>query len=388
MGLEPREFLSPKIIHKILSQEPKRISMTQNRKIIHIDMDAFFASVEQRDDPALRGKPIAVGFDGERGVVSTASYEARRFGVHSAMPIATAKRRCPELIIVPVRHHYYEEISQQIRDIFREYTDLIEPLSIDEAFLDVTENKKDIPLAKDIAIAIKEEIKEKLHLTASAGVSYNKFLAKIASDYQKPDGLFVIHPDRALAFLADLPVEDFWGVGPKTLQIMHRMGIYTGGQLRKVSRSHLREVFGKSGDIFYNFARGIDDRPVVTERVRKSVGCERTFFEDISIPSKVIIELYHTVLELVDRIHGDGFEGHTLTLKIKYGDFTQITRSISTDKVLKQKDDILPLAKQLLRQVSYDANHPIRLLGLSVSNPNPQEDNDEPQWYEGWLDFE
>lgn len=386
MGLEPREFLSPKIIHKILSQEPKRISMTQNRKIIHIDMDAFFASVEQRDDPELRGKAIAVGFDGERGVVSTASYEARRFGVHSAMPIATAKRRCPDLIIVPVRHGYYEEVSHEIRKIFQEYTDLIEPLSIDEAFLDVTENKKNIPLAKDIAIAIKEEIREKLQLTASAGVSYNKFLAKIASDYKKPDGLFVIHPAKALDFLAELPVEDFWGVGPKTLQLMHRMGIYTGGQLRKVSRSHLREVFGKSGDIFYNFARGIDDRPVVTERVRKSVGCEQTFLEDISIPSKVIIELYHTVLELVDRIHGDGFEGHTLTLKIKYGDFTQITRSISTDKVLKQKDDILPLAKQLLRQVSYDANHPIRLLGLAVSNP--QEEANEPQWYEGWLDFE
>ncbi|MDD5862714.1 MAG: DNA polymerase IV [Prevotella sp.] len=360
--------------------------MTQNRKIIHIDMDAFFASVEQRDDPELRGKAIAVGFDGERGVVSTASYEARRFGVHSAMPIATAKRRCPDLIIVPVRHGYYEEVSHEIRKIFQEYTDLIEPLSIDEAFLDVTENKKNIPLAKDIAIAIKEEIREKLQLTASAGVSYNKFLAKIASDYKKPDGLFVIHPAKALDFLAELPVEDFWGVGPKTLQLMHRMGIYTGGQLRKVSRSHLREVFGKSGDIFYNFARGIDDRPVVTERVRKSVGCEQTFLEDISIPSKVIIELYHTVLELVDRIHGDGFEGHTLTLKIKYGDFTQITRSISTDKVLKQKDDILPLAKQLLRQVSYDANHPIRLLGLAVSNP--QEEANEPQWYEGWLDFE
>lgn len=357
------------------------------RKIIHIDMDAFFASVEQRDHPELRGKPIAVGFDGERGVVATASYEARKFGVHSAMSMAMAKRRCPQLIVVGSQHAHYSEVSRQIHEIFREYTDLIEPLSIDEAFLDVTENKKNIPLAVDIAKMIKQEIKDKLHLTASAGVSYNKFLAKIASDYRKPDGLCTIHPDTALDFIAGLPVEDFWGVGPKTAKRMHDMGIFTGGQLRQVSLNHLTEVFGKAGKVFYNFARGIDHRPVVTERIRKSVGCERTFLSDISVRSQVIIELYHTVIELVGRIKADGFEGKTLTLKIKYGDFTQITRSITGGKILRTKSAILPLAKQLLSQISYDASHPIRLMGLSVSNPGTADLDAVPEWTEGWLDF-
>ena len=242
------------------------------RKIIHIDMDAFFASVEQRDNPELRGKPIAVGFDGPRGVVSTASYEARRFGVHSAMPIATAKRMCDSLIIVPCRHSHYKEVSQKIHEIFLRYTDLIEPISIDEAFLDVTTNKKGIEMAVDIAREIKSAIREELNLTASAGVSYNKFLAKIASDYRKPDGLFVIHPERALDFIASLPVEDFWGVGPKTLETMHKIGVFNGGQLRACTLRFLTDVFGKAGAVFYNFARGIDNRPVENVRIRKSVG--------------------------------------------------------------------------------------------------------------------
>ena len=366
-----------------------------NRKIIHIDMDAFFASVEQRDNPELRGKPIAVGFDGPRGVVSTASYEARKFGVHSAQSISQAKQRCPGLIIVPCRHEHYKEVSQQIHRIFQEYTDLIEPISIDEAFLDVTHNKKGINLAVDIAQEIKVRIKEETQLTASAGISYCKFLAKVASDYRKPDGICTIHPDKALDFIAHLPVEDFWGVGKKTLQKMHFMGIYTGADLRKVSEAHLVEVFGKVGHIFYDFARGIDERPVVTYRERKSVGCEQTFLEDIYTPSAVIIELYHTVLELLTRIDKSGFEGKTLTLKVKFADFTQITRSISQDKILKKKADILPLAKRLLKLVDYSSSHPIRLLGLSVSNASSEEAKKEdrenstarPEYIELELEF-
>ena len=358
---------------KCVNLYANRWNSKMNRKIIHIDMDAFFASVEQRDNPELRGKSIAVGFDGPRGVVSTASYEARKFGVHSAQSIAQAKQRCPGLIIVPCRHEHYKEVSQQIHRIFQEYTDLIEPISIDEAFLDVTHNKKGINLAVDIAQEIKARIKEETQLTASAGISYCKFLAKVASDYRKPDGICTIHPDKALDFIAHLPVEDFWGVGKKTLQKMHFMGIYTGADLRKVSEAHLVEVFGKVGHIFYDFARGIDERPVVTYRERKSVGCEQTFLEDIYTPSAVIIELYHTVLELLTRIDKSGFEGKTLTLKVKFADFTQITRSISQDKILKKKADILSLAKRLLKLVDYSSSHPVRLLGLSVSNASSEE---------------
>ena len=365
------------------------------RKIIHIDMDAFFAAVEQRDNPELRGKPVAVGFDGPRGVVSTASYEARKWGVHSAQSIVQAKKRCPNLIIVPCRHDYYAEISHQIHQIFQEYTDLIEPISIDEAFLDVTHNKKDMELAVDIAREIKARIKETTGLTSSAGISYCKFLAKVASDYRKPDGICTIHPDKALDFIAKLPVEDFWGVGKKTLQKMHFMGIYNGDDLRKVSEEHLVEVFGKTGHIFYNFARGIDKRPVITYRERKSVGCEQTFLEDIYAKSAVVIELYHTVLELLGRIEKSGFEGKTLTLKVKFADFTQITRSISQEKILKKKEDILPLAKRLLQQVDYSSAHPIRLLGLSVSNATSEEARKEdkenstqkPEYKELELEF-
>ena len=370
--------------------------MARLRKIIHVDMDAFFASVEQRDNPGLRGKPIAVGFDGPRGVVSTASYEARPFGVHSAMPISMAKRRCPHLIIVPPRFEQYKAVSRQVDAIFHEYTDLVEPISIDEAFLDVTENKAGMDLAVDIAKEIKRKIREETGLTASAGVSYNKFLAKIASDYRKPDGICTVHPDRALDFVAALPVEDFWGVGKKTLQKMHFMGIFNGADLRKVSEEHLVEVFGKAGHIFYDFARGIDERPVITYRERKSVGCEQTFLEDIYLKTAVIIELYHTVLELLERIAKSGFEGRTLTLKVKFADFTQITRSISQEKVLKKKDDILPLAKRLLKQVDYSSIHPIRLIGLSVSNATSEEARmvdkensiQKPEYKELELEFE
>ena len=357
------------------------------RKIIHVDMDAFFASVEQRDHPELKGKPVAVGFDGPRGVVATASYEARRYGIHSAMSMARAKQLYPDLIIVGSEHHHYKEVSMQVHEIFRQYTDLIEPLSIDEAFLDVTENKKHMGSAIEVAKEIKSAIRESTQLTASAGVSYNKFLAKIASDWRKPDGLFWVTPEEAPEFIAQLPVEKFWGIGPKTAERMHQMGIFSGAQLRLVSRRHLVEVFGKAGNIYFDFARGIDERPVIVERERKSVGCEQTFLEDLTLRAQAIIELYHTVEELVSRIAQAEFEGKTLTLKVKYGDFTQITRSQTSPHTLKTKEQILPLAKQLLRLVDFSPAHPIRLIGLSVSNPT-QEESHGPRWVEGWLPLE
>ena len=351
-------------------------------------MDAFFASVEQRDNPELRGKPIAVGFDGPRGVVSTASYEARPYGVHSAMSMVQAKRRCPQLIVVPTHFEKYKEVSQQIHAVFHEYTDLVEPISLDEAFLDVTDNKKGIELAVDIAKEIKQKILERTSLTASAGISFNKLLAKIASDMRKPNGIFTVHPDRALDFIGSLPVEKLWGVGPKTANRMHEMGVFTGAQLRRISCEHLVQVFGKMGRVYYDFSRGIDNRLVVVAYERKSVGCERTFLEDLHIDTKIIIELYHIVLELVERIERKDFRGRTLTLKLKWDATTQITRSLTQEKALRTKDDILPLAKRLLKDTEYH-DRPIRLMGLSVSSPeaNDKEGQNRPQWVEGFLPF-
>lgn len=336
-------------------------------------MDAFYASVEQRDCPELRGKPLAVGHAEERGVVTAASYEARRFGVRSAMSSQKAKRLCPQLIFVPGRMDVYKSVFRQIHEIFHEYTDLIEPLSLDEAFLDVTDNKQGILLAVDIAKEIKKRIREELSLVASAGVSYNKFLAKIASDYRKPDGLCTIHPDQALDFIANLPIESFWGVGPVTAKKMHQLGIHNGLQLRMCSLEMLIRQFGKAGTVYYDFARGIDLRPVEAVRIRKSIGCERTLEKDISLQSSVIIELYHVAVELIERLQRKGFKGNTLTLKIKFHDFTQITRSITQGNELTALDKILPLAKQLLKEVDYE-RHPIRLIGLSVSNPKEESD--------------
>ena len=379
-------------------------------KIIHVDMDQFFAAVEQRDHPELKGKPIAVGHDAERGVVSTASYEARRFGVHSAQSIQVAKRLCPkrlcpQLIIVEPHFQKYKEVSAQLHEIFHDYTDLIEPISLDEAFLDVTENKKSIELGVDIAREIKQRILETTGLTASAGVSYCKFLAKIASDWRKPDGLTVIHPNKALDFISQLKIEKIWGVGQKTAEKMHRMGIFTGLDLRNTSLSRLTQEFGKMGQVFYDFSRGIDNRPVISEWERKSVSCEQTFESDINENAAVTIHLYHTVLELVRRIEKNDFEGRTLTLKVKfarereqtqqydkYQDFHQITRSFTVDHVLRTKDEILPLAKQLMQQVKFHS-HPIRLLGLGVSNPGSPSSNgslasSQGAWCELELEFE
>ncbi len=359
------------------------------RKIIHIDMDAFFASVEQRDNPELRGLPVAVGFDGIRGVVSTASYEARKYGVRSAMPVATAKRLCPNLKVINCRHDRYKEVSGIIHGIFHEYTDLIEPLSIDEAFLDVTDNKPGIPFARDIAKEIKEKIKLKTGLTASAGVSYNKLLAKIASDYQKPDGLYVIHPDKALDFVAELPVETFWGVGPKTAEKMHHLGIFTGLQLREQPLWKLKKDFGKAGQLFHDFSRGIDHRPVTPTHIRKSVGCENTFLQDIGSEQPLMEELDIVASTLERRITTANFEGYTLTLKVKFGDFTQITRSLTQEIPLRKKAQMLPLAQQLLTQVDYNMEHPVRLIGLSVSNSNLPSTNPVYNPYEElWLDLD
>ena len=354
------------------------------RKIIHIDMDSFFASVEQRDHPELRGKPIAVGGDSERGVVATASYEARKFGVHSAMAMTKAKALCKDLIVVHGNYHIYKEVSRQMHEIFHEYTDLVEPISLDEAFLDVTENKPGIELAVDIAREIKQKIHERLQLTASAGVSYNKLLAKIASDWRKPNGLTTIHPDRALEFIGQLRVEKIWGVGPKTADSMHRMGIFTGADLRKMSQERLTQAFGKMGKLFYQFARGIDERPITVNYERKSVGCERTFEKDISSKSSLTIELYHTVVELERRLAKSDFKGTTLTLKLKYENFEQHTHSLTSNRILRTKDDILPLAKQLLAGATLDS-HYIRLMGLSVSNPARHESQ---QWIQLELEFQ
>ena len=361
-------------------------TMLEQRKIIHVDMDAFFASVEQRDHEELRGKPIAVGRDGPRGIVSTASYEARRFGVHSAMSVYTAKRYCPNLIVVEGRHEHYKEVSGQIHSIFKEYTDLIEPISIDEAFLDVTENKKHIADPADLATEIRKRIREELHLTASAGISFNKFLAKIASDYNKPDGQFEVMLEEAPGFIAHLPVEKNWGVGTKTSERMHKMGIFTGADLRTVSLGHLRDVFGKAGEVYYNFARGIDDRPVVVSSLRKSVGCEKTMETDITMRSQMLIELYHLVMELVERLGKAGFKGKTLTLKIKYADFTVVNRCGTANKVLLSKNDILALAKLLLKNIEFSAARPVRLVGLSVSNPF-EETYRRQRYVQGRLDF-
>lgn len=338
---------------------------TLYRKIIHVDMDAFYASVEQRDHPALRGKPIAVGHAGARGVVATASYEARKFGVHSAMPSAKARELCPQLIFVHSRMKHYQAVSRQVREIFQRYTDIIEPVSIDEAFLDVTNNKIGAQTGLQIAKQIKKDIRDELGLIASAGVSYNKFLAKIASDYRKPDGLCVIHPDQAIEFIDRLPIEAFWGVGPATAKRLHALGINTAPQLRAMSPARLTELFGKAGLTYYNFVRGIDSREVTTHRERKSVGCEETFGKDIR--GKAIDEALEEVIsELVKRVNRSGFKGKRLTLKVRFPDFTTLTRSSSGSQYLDRAETIRVLAKKLMGAVSFPATG-IRLLGLSVS---------------------
>ncbi|WP_300782150.1 DNA polymerase IV [uncultured Akkermansia sp.] len=355
------------------------------RKIIHVDMDAFYASIEQRDHPEYRGKPIAVGRPEMRGVVAAASYEARRFGVRSAMPSMKALKLCPQLIFTRNRMEVYKTVSAQIHAIFHRYTDLVEPLSLDEAFLDVTENKPGIPLAVDIARRIKKEIRQELRLTASAGVSYNKFLAKIASDYRKPDGLFTIHPSRAEKFIAALPIEAFWGVGRATAERMRALSITNGAQLRARDKDFLMRHFGKIGALFYNFARGVDDRPVEPSRIRKSVGCEETYRENVTREEAQEQHLPLLAEELARRLARAGFRGNTLTLKVKFPDFVQKTRCTTVPETLTEKEDILPLARTLMEELD-SGDRTFRLLWLSVSHP--QEEQRQGIWEQLWLDLE
>jgi DNA polymerase-4 len=345
------------------------------RKIIHIDMDAFFASVEQLDNPELRGKPVAVGGSGDRSVVAAASYEARKFGVRSAMPSVTAKRLCPGLIFV--RHHFdrYQEISSQVFRIFSEYTDIIEPLSIDEAFLDVTVNKKNIGSATIIAREIKDEIKSRTGLTASAGISINKFLAKIASDIKKPDGLFVIPPDKASEFIEHLPVEKFYGIGKVTSEKMHKLGIHNGRDLKEWDMVSLVRNFGKVGAFYFNIARGIDDRPVEPDLDRKSVGTEVTFEKDLSTRFEIIAELYKLEKELMNRLEGSGTSGKTLTLKVKFADFRQITRSRTLKNFIHDFETLHNEFTAIRKSLKLEGEK-IRLLGVSVSNLTTDESED------------
>jgi DNA polymerase-4 len=343
------------------------------RKIIHIDMDAFYAAVEQRDNPSLRGKPIAVGHGEARGVVSTASYEARRFGVHSALPSLTAKKRCPELIFVPPRFEVYHEVSTQIREIFLEYTDLVEPLSLDEAFLDVTVNHKNIPSATLIAQEIRQKILAKTGLTASAGVSINKFLAKIASDWQKPNGLFVIPPQEAEKFVETLKIEKFFGIGKVTAEKMHKNHIFTGYDLKQRCETELVRLFGKAGHHLYLNARGIDERAVEPNRITKSVSSETTFVQDKSDRLLLTVELHHLAKEVMERMNEEKFYGKTITIKIKYADFKSITKNKTLPQKITEFHQFWSIAREMMKQIDF-SKQPVRLIGFGVSNA---EDEDE-----------
>lgn len=344
------------------------------RKIIHIDMDAFYASIEQRDNPELQGKPVAVGGDRKRGVVAAASYEARKYGVRSAMPAITAKKKCPHLIFIKPRFSIYKEVSLQIREVFYEYTDLVEPLSLDEAFLDVTQNKKEMDIATDIALEIKEKIKRKTNLTASAGVSVNKFLAKIASDYDKPDGLFVIKPHQAEKFVEELPIVKFFGIGKVTADKMHKMGIATGKDLKRIPLEELVRMFGKSGAFYYEIARAIDHRPVDPNRMRKSIGTEYTFEDDLRGMAEILFELKSVEHELVERMKKNGAKGRTLTLKIKFDNFEQITRSKSQPDFYTP-EEIHIVSVELVSHIDLNSRG-VRLLGLTLSNLEQYDDRD------------
>ena len=344
--------------------------MQTDRKIIHIDMDAFYASVEQHDFPELKGKPLAVG-GGMYGVVAAASYEARKFGVRSAMPGKTALEKCPQLIVVKPRFQRSKEISQQIRKIFYEFTDLVEPLSLDEAYLDVTENKKNMESANDIAREIRKRIFEETGLTASAGISINKFLAKVASDYNKPNGQKTIHPTQILDFMEDLPIEKFFGIGKVTANKMHELHIFKGSDLKKKSLDDLIKLFGKSGNYYYNVVRGIHNSEVKPHRIQKSVAVEETFWENLLDEEAVFKQLKIISEELEIRLSKKEIKGKSLTLKIKYKDFTQYTRSKTQEVYFDGNLDFYETAQKLWELRPFDK--PVRLLGLSLSNLNISE---------------
>ncbi|MEX0771694.1 MAG: DNA polymerase IV [Balneolales bacterium] len=340
------------------------------RKIIHIDMDAFFASVEQRDHPELRGKPIVVGGKPEgRGVVAAASYEARKFGIHSAMPAARVMRLCPQAIFVKPRFNVYKEVSVQIRDIFLDYTSLVEPLSLDEAYLDVTDNNMDNPSATLIARDIRQKIKDKTNLTASAGIATNKFLAKMASNINKPDGITVITPEEAQGFIEQLPIGKFYGIGKATEAKMHNLGIKTGADLKAWSKMDLQQSFGKVSAFYYNITRGIDDREVKPNRIRKSVGAENTFAEDINDFEEIIIRMHEIAEKVSLRMIKAEASGKTITLKVRYDNFDSVTRSATIQDFVNDPATLLQLASELLKETEA-GERKVRLLGISVSNLN------------------
>ena len=336
-------------------------------------MDAFYASIEQRDNPELKGKPLAVGYGEKRGVVAAASYEARKFGVYSAMPSVVAIRKCPHLIFVSPHFDVYRSVSEQIREVFFEYTDMVEPLSLDEAFLDVTINKKNMRSATHIAKEIKQRIFEETRLTASAGVSYNKFLAKIASDYNKPNGLYVITPQKGESFIEELSINKFFGVGRVTAAKMNELGIYNGADLKKWSEIDLAHHFGKAGLAYYQYARGLDNREVEAERIRKSLGSEETFLEDISDLDEIEKELDLISQEVARRAEKRDFKAKTLTLKVKYADFTIVTRSITLNYFIESGREMLTIAMELLSRVDDIELKKVRLLGLTLKNPDADE---------------
>ncbi|MEM6644128.1 MAG: DNA polymerase IV [Bacteroidota bacterium] len=349
-----------------------------HRKIIHIDMDAFFASVEQLDFPELRGKPVAVGGNSERGVVAAASYEARRFGVRSAMSSAKAAKLCPGLIFVKHRFGRYKDLSSEIREVFFEYTDLVEPLSLDEAYLDVTENKIGLDSATLIAKQIKTKVKERTGLIASAGISFNKFLAKTASDMDKPDGLYVILPEQANDFVAKLPIHQFYGIGKVTAQKMVKAGIFTGRDLRKKSLEDLILRYGKSGKYYYNIARGIDDRAVQDTREAKSTSAEQTFERNLYLLPEVLEKISQVAKRAYLRYTRSGKKGVTMTLKIKYGDFRQITRSTTYEDPVVSEKEFLEKAHALMN-ASLLAEEGVRLLGIGISNFKEKEQDSDLQ---------
>ncbi|WP_339881221.1 DNA polymerase IV [Polaribacter vadi] len=353
------------------------------RKIIHVDMDAYYASVAELDNPELRGKAIAVGGGGDRGVVSAASYEARKFGVKSAMSNVLAKQKCPHIIFVKSDFARYKELSAQIREIFYEYTDLVEPLSLDEAYLDVTVNKKDNPSANDIAREIRQKIYDKTGLRASAGISINKFIAKVASDINKPNGQKTIHPEEVIKFLEELPVNKFYGVGKVTAAKMYNLGIFVGNDLKKKSLKELSLLFGKSGSHYYNIVRGIHNSEVKPNRIRKSVGAERTFFENISSEIFMLDKLHDIADEIEKRMEKSNSKGKTITLKIKYSDFTRQTRSKTVEHYMSKKSEFFPIVKELLYQEELENS--VRLLGLSFSNLNINKK--EPIWVQLKFNF-
>jgi len=343
------------------------VEQERPRQIIHIDMDAFYASVEQRDNPALRGKPVAVGGSRERGVVAAASYEARKFGVRSAMPSVTARRKCPDLIFVKPRFDVYKTVSLQIRAIFAEYTAIIEPLSLDEAYLDVTENLQGIASATEVAEQIRSKIRAETQLTASAGVSYNKFLAKLASDYRKPVGLFVITRAMGPSFVEALPVERFHGVGPATAAKMKEFGIFTALDLRAKDEAFLLRHFGKAGQHFYRICRCIDHRPVLANRIRKSIGAENTFSRDLTSFDDMRAELCPLVDKVWQHCDNTSVRGRTVTLKIKFADFQIITRSRSRAEPISDHSTLASMSVELLA-AQFPMRKAVRLIGVSLSS--------------------